>query len=322
MYDILSIGGTAMDVFLDVHEASVHCRLKAEVCQLCLNYAEKIPVQKVTFVSGVGTAPNNAVGSARLGLKAALYTIIGNDVAGVNSYDIFTKEGVATKYVVVDKKNPTDYSTILSFQGERTLLTCQLPRKYSLPRNIETKWIFLGNLPDGHKILHSQLIKKIKKEKVKLGYNPGAHELREGIEGMKEILSVTEVFIINKEEAWRLVGRDVDIKNLLVKLKEFGPKIVVITDGKNGATSYDGTSFYAQGIYDLPVVEKTGAGDAFATGFMASLIGGCDVQMALRCGAANSASVVGHIGAQVGLMTKKQMQKFLKVHGEAPCKMI
>ncbi len=322
MYDILSIGGTALDVFLELHEATVNCRIDNTACQLCLNFADKIPVEKVTNVPGVGTAPNNAVGSARLGLKAALYTVIGNDSPGEDSVDVFKKEKVATKYVMVDKKNRTDYSSILSFKGERTLLTFQVPRKYSLPAGVKTKWMFLGALPDGHELLHSQAVKKAKKDKVKIGYNPGAHELRDGIDGMRNLLSVLEVFIVNKEEAWRLVGKEEDIKILLTKLRKYGPKIVIVTDGKNGATCFDGDNFYHQSIFNVPVVEKTGAGDAFATGLVAALIQGRDIKTALRYGAANSASVVGYVGAQQGLLTKSQMKKFLDAHKEIYAKII
>jgi len=312
MYDILSIGGTALDVFLQLHEASVNCRLDTDICQLCMNYADKIPVEKITNVAGVGSAPNTAVGSARLGLQAALYTVIGNDSAGKDSLAVFKKEKVVTKYVVVDKKNRTDHSTIISFQGERTLLTFQAPRIFRLPKDIKTKWIFLGALPNGHKILHEQLIKMVKKQGVKLVFNPGAHELREGIEHLKSILAVLEVLIINKEEAWRLLGgKDEDIKLLLIKLKNFGPKIVVITDGKNGAVSFDDQNFYHQSIYNLPVVEKTGAGDAFATGFIAALFYNLDIKEALQWGNANSANVIQHIGAQVGLLDKIKMKNFL-----------
>ena len=94
MYDIFSVGGTALDVFMQIHEASVNCQINTAICQLCMNYAEKIPVEKVINVAGVGTAPNNAVGSARLGMKAALYTIVGDDSAGRDSLAIFKKEKV------------------------------------------------------------------------------------------------------------------------------------------------------------------------------------------------------------------------------------
>jgi len=311
MYDIFSVGGTALDVFLQINEASVNCRLDSSFCQLCMNYADKIPVEKIHFVAGVGTAPNNAVGSSRLGLKAGLYTIVGDDSSGRESIDILKKEKVSVKYVVKDKKAKTDYTTAITFQGERTMLMYQTPRVYKLPVGLKTKWLFLGGMPNGHKALYEQIIKKVRKEGVKLGYNPGNHELRGGIDALKNILSVTEVFILNKEEAYRLVGKDSNIEKLASKLYSFGPKIVVVTDGKNGAVCFDGHSYYSQTIFNLPVVEKTGAGDAFATGFVAALIHGLELKEALRWGAANAAFVVQHIGAQKGLLTKREMIKFL-----------
>lgn len=321
MYDIVSVGDTAVDMFLMLHEASVKCLLKTEVCQLCMNYAEKIPLQSVKSVPGVGSAPNNAVGSTRLGLKAGLYTTVGGDMAGNESLAVFKKEKVDTKFVKVDKKTLTSYSTVISFQGERTLLNYQVNRKYKLPK-FKSKWIFLASLSDGHKFLHRQIVEKVKKDKIKLGFNPGSHELREGLKRLQAVIAVAEVFIVNKEEAWMLVDRTSNMKVLLKSLKEFGPKIVVVTDGANGAYCYDGENFYFQGIFDLPVLEKTGAGDAFATGFMAARIHNLSIQDSLRWGAANSASVVQKIGGQTGLMTKTQMLNFLKMHHEAQGKII
>ena len=317
MYDIFSIGGTALDVFMQIHEASVNCQINTAICQLCMNYAEKIPVEKVLNVAGVGTAPNNAVGSARLGMKAALYTIVGDDSAGRDALDIFKKEKVATKYVMLDKKNRTDYSTVISFKGERTLLTFQVPRVYRLPKDLKTKWMFLGALPAGQRLLHEQIVRKVKKEGIKLGFNPGANELREGIESIKPLLAISEVLIINKEEAWRLLGKNDEIKTLLSKFHQYGSKIVVVTDGKKGAYCFNGENYYHQSIFDSPVVERTGAGDAFATGFIAALFHGLTTNEALIWGTANAGSVVKHVGAQIGLLTKPKMKQFIKKYGGA-----
>lgn len=316
MYDIISIGDTTLDVFLQVHDATVNCTLDTKFCQLCVNYSEKIPVQKITEVAGVGSAANTAVGSARLGLKTALYTIIGDDYAGKDSLKVFKQESVATKYIKIDKKNRTDYSTVVSFKGERTILTYHSHKKYSLPVMDKTKWLYLSSLSEGHKLLYSQIVKKVKKEKLKLGFNPGTYELKQGIELLKPMLALTTVFMVNKEEAWKLVGKIEDTKKLLTTFKEFGPEIVIITDGPRGAHAFDGKDFYFQDIFDLPAVERTGAGDAFATAVIAGIINGLDLREALRWGAANAAAVIQKIGAREGLLSKKGMSKFLKEHPE------
>ncbi len=321
MYDLVSVGDTALDVFLMLHEATVSCQLNAPACQLCVNYSDKIPVEKVVDVPGVGTAPNLAVGSARLGLNVGLYTVVGDDAAGKQGFDVFKKEKVSTALVKIDKKARTDYSSVISFKGERTILTYQVPRKYKLPA-CKTKWLFLASLSDGHKALHQQIIKKVKKEKIKLAFNPGANELREGVERLKPILAVTDILFLNKEEVWQLLGKVEDTKFMLRKLMELGPRIVVVTDGSNGAYCFDGMNVYFQGVFDVKVLEKTGAGDAFATGFLNALINKCDVKDALRWGAANAGSVVEKIGAQAGLLTKNGVLKFLKNNPEPQAKII
>lgn len=321
MYDLVGVGDTAMDVFLMLHEATVSCQLNAQTCQLCVNYSDKIPVKQVVDVPGVGTAPNCIVGASRFGLKTGLYTILGDDVAGKQSLAVFKKEKVSPTLVKIDKTTRTDYSSVISFKGERTILTYQAPRKYKLPI-FETNWLFLASLSEGHKILHREIIRKIKTEKIKLAFNPGANELRDGVESLKTILSVTEVLFLNKEEVWQLLGKIEDIKFMLRRLMELGPRIVVITDGSNGAYCFDGMNVYFQGIFDVPVLEKTGAGDAFACGFLAALANGLNVKQALRWGSANSAAVVQKIGGQAGLLNKKELLKFLKNSPESQAKII
>ncbi len=103
---------------------------------------------------------------------------------------------------------------------------------------------------------------------------------------------------------------------------ELGPRIVVVTDGSNGACCFDGMNVYFQEIFDVPVLEKTGSGDAFACGFLAALMNGLSVKDALRWGSANAGSVVGKIGAQAGLMKKNEIIKFLKNSPEPQAKII
>ena len=71
---------------------------------------------------------------------------------------------------------------------------------------------------------------------------------------------------------------------------------------------------YHAPIRNVPVIERTGAGDAYSTGFLAGLLFGKDVTEAMRWGSANATSVIGKIGAQPGLLTKKQMHDVLDAH--------
>ena len=91
-------------------------------------------------------------------------------------------------------------------------------------------------------------------------------------------------------------------------LQRLGPKTVVITDGKNGsyATTNDGKVYYNEAIHE-EVVENTGAGDAYSTGFMGAVIMGKSIKEAIEWGAKNASSVIQHYGAQKGLLNIKEI---------------
>ena len=129
---------------------------------------------------------------------------------------------------------------------------------------------------------------------------------------MSPILKVAEVLFVNRTEAQTLVGKEPNIKKLLTKLHKQGPKIVVITEGPKGSYASDGKHIYFLDIFPAPLVERTGAGDAFATGFISALANGESVKDAMRWGTISSASVIQYIGAREGLLTKKVMMATIK----------
>ena len=90
-----------------------------------------------------------------------------------------------------------------------------------------------------------------------------------------------------------------------------GSKQVVITDGPAGAYSHDGGKYWYMPTMEAPVVERTGAGDAFGSGFMGAMLTGKPVEECLKWGACNSASVLGYVGPQAGLLTIEKMGEWL-----------
>ena len=311
-FDLISMGDSTLDVFLEIDEATVLCEVEKEKCRLCVNYADKIPVKKMTKIPGVGNAANLAVGSARLGLKTGLYTILGNDETGKEIYRRLTKEGIAPDYIQFDKKRGSNFSAVLNFKGERTIFVFHEPRNYKLPRFVKTKWLYFSSLAAGHESLHQPLIDFVIKNKVKLGFNPGTFQLKEGLKILRPIMKATTVFIVNREEAQTLAGEIKDIKKLLLALKKEGPEIVVITDGPEGSYVFDGKNFYFQYIFDVRVIERTGCGDSYSTAFICALVCGRDIPEAMRWGTINAAFVIQKIGAQEGLLRKKELLKVLK----------
>ena len=104
------------------------------------------------------------------------------------------------------------------------------------------------------------------------------------------------------------------MKYLLHAMQDLGPKIVVITDGPNGAFASDeSTGVWSMPMYPdpAPPVDRTGAGDSFSSTFTCAIALGKSPAEALTWGPVNSMNVVQHIGAQKGLLTQDELLKFL-----------
>lgn len=314
-FDIISIGDTTLDVFLTLEDAKIQCDNNQEDCLLCVSYPDKVSVKSKTDVPAVGNAANVAVGSSRLGLKAALYTMLGKDATGKESFKRLTSEGVFKDYITFDKKKGTNYSVVLNFQGDRTILVFHEQRDYDLPPLAKSDWIYLTSIGPNHQKLHQQVVDYVNKTQAKLGFNPGTHQLKDGLEALRPLIGKTAVLFVNKEEAQRLVGQHEDVKKLLQDLHNEGANIVVITDGPRGSYSFDGSNFYFLGILKWPDIERTGCGDSYSTGFISALHFKKDIKEAMKWGTVNAASVLQKIGAQEGLLRK---QGLLKVIADNP----
>lgn len=311
---ILSIGEATMDCFTFVHEANVHCTINKSKCEFCVNYADKIMADKVEFSVG-GNAANTAVSFARLGFESYIYSMMGDDWIGQAIKDTLDKEGVRCDYVqIVD--GPSSYATALVFQGERTLFVYHVPRDYQLPHFKPVDWIYLTSMGKNYQAAYQQVIKFAQESGAKVSFNPGTFQLRGGVVNLKQYLEITEILFVNAEEARQLTELPFNssFRALAEQLFDFGPQIVVITDGPKGAYVFDGEKLLFCDIFPGSAVERTGAGDSFAAGFTAAKLLGLPIEEALRWGMANSASVVGKIGPQRGLLNKAEMAKSLSAN--------
>ena len=317
MFDLISIGDATIDNYVLIHDAQVKCNLNRSECLLCVEYGDKIPVDKLTHEVG-GNAANNVVGGARLKLKSAIYANLGSDSSGKQIIDKFKKEGVNISYVVVNEGMESNLSTILNFQGERTIFVYHQDWKYQLPELELSRWVHFSSIAPTftHSNLLNELVAYLERTGSKLLYNPGTYQIQAGVKKNPRLLSLTEAFMVNKEEAKRILGyedsEDITIKKLLKGILDLGPRMVVITDGKEGSYGFDSKKYYHLRVFPAKLVEMTGAGDAFATGTLSGLFYGKDLTEAMRWGAANGASVVEQIGPQAGLLTYEKMQEKLK----------
>lgn len=319
-FDLISIGDSTIDVFMEMDPQDVDtlCKLDDKECFVAFKYGAKIPVRKMTRVAAVGNAANNAIGSARLGLKTAIYTVLGSDQEAHEMKKIFENEDVDTSLVVMESEKRSNFSVVLNYSAERSIFVYHEKRDYELPDLGEAKWVYFTSIGEGHEALHAQIPKYIKKSGAKLGYNPGSHELKEGIEVIAPVVASSEVLLVNREEAHGLVGGDIlDVKGLLKALKDKGPQTVVVTDGRDGSyASIDGREVWFCPVpLESPVVERTGCGDAYSTGFLAATAQGKELPEAMVWGTMNATSVIQYIGAREGLLRPGQMEEFIQKYG-------
>lgn len=309
MFDIISIGDATIDTFLfirDIEIKDINGQKKA-----LLNWGDKLPVDEL-YKSVAGNAANNAVGSSRLGMKAAFYTVLAHDAGGREIVHKMKKEGVSDRYIIVDDKHSTNASFVISHDGERTILVYHQHRQYKLPPLVHSQWVYLTSMGEGFEKIYPDLCRYIDRYDVKFGFNPGTFMLRAGSSANKSILERTDVLSLNVEEAQSWVGDcNRDPEELSKKLIKLGPKAIALTDGRQGAYSYSQEGFYYCPEYPGPCVEATGAGDSFTTAYIAALFYGLPHKQALRWGPVNAGSVVQKIGPQAGLLTRREIESRL-----------
>ncbi len=314
--DFLAIGDITTDAFIRLSQASVRNDAKTGTPLLCMPFAEKLPYESVDVISGVGNSPNAAVSASRLGLKSALITNIGDDQNGTDCLSVLKQNSVVTDYITIQRDKKSNYHYVLWYEADRTILVKHQQFNYQLPEDMPApRWLYLSSLGAHTEDYHTQIENFLKKNpETKLAFQPGTFQINLGAEHLSSLYKRCEVFIVNKEEAQRILKTDeTDIVKLLKGVHALGPYIVLITDGPHGAHCYAEGQVWFMPIYPDPKApfERTGAGDAYASTFVSALALGKSIEQALLWAPINSMSVVQYVGAQKGLLTQAMLNDFL-----------
>jgi len=328
MYDLIAVGSATEDVFVHVREAKV-VRVEdaeGEVALLALPYGGKVAVDQLEVMTG-GGATNVAVAAARMGLKAACLCRVGRDGPGQRIVEELEGFGVGTELVQYTDDFRSGYSVLLTdYAGERTILvhrgaTCHLAvDRACLDRLAQTKWLYVGSLRGPAAQLFFDLADFADEHGIKLAVNPGATQLALGVQGLAPVLARTELIVLNKDEAYELTGVEPDRSHtdeqaMLRMLREAGCRMVVITEGEEGADGYDGEAFYSVPAFETQVVSTVGAGDSFGAGCLTALHRGLPLADAIKIGAVNAARVVTQVGAKLGLLTWEEATALVAEQG-------
>lgn len=305
MVTICALGAASQDVFLSGKG------IKAQLDPQTNEYVEefklgaKLDVTTVTFATG-GGATNAAVTFARQGIESHFIGRVGKDAAADIVLRELDAEHIDTTNIIYDPAVGTQYSTVLlADTGERTILIYRgaanghRVEEYTSVNFGTYDWLYLSTFSGAMPVLET-IITRAKSQGVKIAFNPGKAELDQP-ELLRGLLEDIDILIMNKEEAMQVVNGQ-SSEELARHATHYCP-VVVISDGPNGVIATDGKTVVEAGMYeDVPVLDRTGAGDAFGSGFLSQWAKGKSLKDSVIFASANSTSVVTKIGAKEGIL--------------------
>ena len=332
MYDVITIGGSTQDIFVESDRGKIFNieTISSKESYLCFDYGAKIEMDNVAYDIG-GGACNAAVNLSNLGLNTGIITKIGDDLTAKAITQRFNERNIDTSMVIQSKEDNTGFSIILtSYEGDRTVLTHRGANNTINESEIDfekinhSKWLYVASLSGESNLVLDKLAEYVENSGVNMAFNPGSTQLKRGIEDLKKTLEKAEILVLNRSEASMVTGIsnkspeqpsicDDNLKEIIVKLRKYCPNTVVITEGKRGAYAFNGKKLYYCPIFPSKVVSTLGAGDAFSSTFVASMIKyKKNIEKSLKLASINSASVVQSFGAQSGLKTFEELEKIYK----------
>lgn len=320
MFDIITIGGATTDTFVESDRAKV-MNIETPTTKrgyLCFDYGEKIEMDHLAYDIG-GGATNTAVNFSNLGFKTGIVVKIGEDLNSQAVLQRLEERNVDTSMLIRTPDDKTGLSIILtSFEGDRTVLMHRGANSRIKMKDLDkeklknTKWLYFASLSGDSNEILDDMAAFAEENGINTAFNPGSTQIKRGLEDLKKILSTAEILIMNRSEASSVTGipnkpaendyiNDHNLSEMIIKLKYQGPKVVVITEGKKGVHAFDGKTKYYSPPFPTKVVSTLGAGDSFASTFVASMIRfDWDMEKALKFASVNSSQVIKSFGAQQG----------------------
>ena len=275
-----------------------------------------------TYNRYFGGSPSNiAINTKRLGINSLVASCVGNDGQGKFLIDSLKGVGIDTRYVDIinnstslvlvtkSKASPIpifyrDADFHLSYNEglDSALKNCKIMHFSCWPISKE---------PSRSTI--ERAIEQARNNGALVCFDPNYHPMlweknEDGIEYVKSIIGKVDIIKPSEDDAERIFGVDSN-ENQIKKFLDLGAKLVIMTLGVEGAIVSNGVETIVMGTLATEVVDTTGAGDAFWSGFYAAIVKGYTIKEALKLGFAVSAYKLKYIGAVVKLPTLEEIKK-------------
>ncbi|MBT3304617.1 carbohydrate kinase family protein [Candidatus Woesearchaeota archaeon] len=300
MLDVVCMGSSTIDLFVNVNKSMKQ-----------IHPGDKTLVSNLDYETG-GGGTNGAVSLARLGCKVAYLGKVGDDHNGERILKELKKENVKVIKTKLSKLR-TSFSVLLETkEKDRTIFTFKgANNDLSLDdfklKKVRAKWLYMTTHLNKSFKTCKEVARYVKKRNTKILFNPSQYLAKQKSK-ISPILKLTDIIVLNKVEAQLMTKSKSGTKQLAKIISSYGPKTVIITEGKKGVYYFDGVNEFKIPAKPTKVVSTAGAGDAFTSGFLAARIKGEDIKTALNIGMKNASSVLKHLGTKNKLLTWSEMR--------------
>ena len=353
---VLTVGGATIDTIAIIADDRIErmSMLNADSSFLLLEEGRKTEAREISTHVG-GGAVNAAVAMARLGLDVATLVKLGKDQRAETVLARLLQEGVSTRWALRDGRAPTGASVLVSshdrnaaiftFRGANTLLEEADLRAEAFAADV----VYVSSLSNESADAFPAVIRMAKANGALVAANPRVRQLSSRGPVFQDALAQIDILAVNRTEAETLVpglvarfgeggrtlplepgekpprlltrglaggGHEMSLAAFFDALRQMGPRFTLVTDGRHGAYLGTRDAIHFCPVRETQVAGTAGAGDAFSAAFTAHIALGSKPEEALRAGAINAASVVGHVDTQTGLLSREAIAKALAATGE------
>jgi ribokinase len=308
MYDVITIGAATQDVFLQSEGFHLMHSSRLKRTYECFLLGAKVNVERIDFETG-GGASNAATTFHNLGYKVGIVAKIGNDSPGIAVLNDLRERKIPAGWVRNVRGGATGYSSILlTPHGDRTALVHRgVSASFTAAdvpwAGLEARWLFVTSLAGNLKLL-KRLFTAACARGIQVAFNPGMHELRFGLKELRAHCGAAHVLLLNREEACMLAHGARDMKKIQRALVPHFRNAVIVTDAERGAYYWDRNQFLQVKGKKVQVVNSTGAGDAFGSGFISGILRWRDPKKALQLATLNACGTIRKMGAKRGLLAR------------------
>ncbi|MHC1681872.1 MAG: carbohydrate kinase family protein [Clostridiaceae bacterium] len=268
-----------------------------------------------------GSPANIAMNVKNLGGNSAMAACVGNDGLGDfliqhlenNSIDTnyIIRANFSTSMVLVTKSRTTPVP--IFYRGADYNLAYNENLEYALKNSKIVHFSCWPISQEPSRSIIERVIEEARKNNTLVSFDPNYHEMiwqkdHDGIEYIKNIIGKVDIVKPSEVDAERIFGADAP-ENQVKKFIGLGAKLVIMTLGKDGAVVSNGLDTISFNTLASDVVDTTGAGDAFWSGFYTAIIKGYSLKESLNLGFAVSAYKLKYVGAVVELPTLEKIKE-------------